>query len=333
MAKILTIGELLLRLTPVQLQRLNQTRELTMSYGGAEANVAVSLSQFGHHASLLSVIPANDLGEAALSHLKAFGVDTSSIFRGGERLGLYFYEQGFSSKQAKVIYDRKYSSILELPNEKIDWDQVYAGVDILHTTGITPALSEKLQQFTIKAIQEAKKRKVQISFDFNYRAKLWSIEKAKETFLSILPYVDICFVGYKDFKFLLGNDGPEHFTKDVLENWYRELAIKYEISYLVCTNRTIISSSKNEIVGYVYFENCLYESERISFEILDRIGGGDAFAAGVLHGIAAGYESKKMIEFAVSSSVLKHTVYGDHNQFSVDEVKTFVANRGGDVNR
>lgn len=247
MAKIITIGEILLRLTPENNERLNQGGNLHAYYGGAEANVAMSLSKFGHDVSYLTALPPNDLGDAAVSHLRSVGVDTKWVFRRGERIGSYYYEPGFSLKQAKVIYDRKYSSFLELPTETIDWDAIYDGINVVHTTGITPALSVEMKRFTLQAIKEAKKRNIQISFDFNYRSKLWSLEAAKETLLEILPYVDICFAGYKDFVYLLGNDGPAEFDEALLEKYYSKFAAQYDIAYFSCTNRTVHSSSANDI--------------------------------------------------------------------------------------
>lgn len=333
MSKIVTIGEILLRLTPINNQRLNQAGGFHAYYGGAEANVARSLSNFNHDVSCLTVLPPNDLGDAAEAHLKSGGIDTTWVFRGGERIGSYYYEEGFSLKQAKVIYDRKYSSFLELLNETIDWDSIYSGVDLLHTTGITPAVSVEMKEFTLLAIKEAKKRNVKVSFDFNYRSKLWSVKEARETFLEILPYVDVCFAGYKDFVYLLGNDGPDEFDEAVLERYYREFAEKYDIAYFSCTNRTVHSSSSNELEGYIFNKGALYKSNHFSFEIVDRIGGGDAFAAGVIHGILAELNPQEVIEFGIGSSVLKHLVYGDHNQFNAGEVEEFLASQGKDVNR
>ncbi|ASK60974.1 2-dehydro-3-deoxygluconokinase [Virgibacillus phasianinus] len=333
MSKIVTLGELLLRLTPVRNQRLNQGGDLHAYYGGAEANVAMSLSNFNHEVFYLSVLPPNDLGDAAESHLKSGGVDTRWVFRGGERIGTYFYEKGLSLKQAKVIYDRKHSSVLELPKKDLDWDAVYKDVAVLHTSGITPALSGEMKEFTLLAMKEAKKRNVLVSFDFNYRGKLWSVEEANDTFLAILPLVDYCFAGYKDFIYLLGCDGPADFDEDVLEKHYHKFAEEYGITYFSCTNRTVFSSTANELEGYIFNNGALYKSNRFSFEIVDRIGGGDAFAAGVLHGILSDFESQEIVEFGVGSSVLKHMVYGDHNQFNAGEVKDFLANHGGDVSR
>jgi 2-dehydro-3-deoxygluconokinase len=333
MAKIITIGELMLRLTPENHQRLSQPGNFIVNYGGAEANVAISLSQFGHFVSFLSVFPTNDIGDAAVSYMKASGVDTSWVFRLGERLGLYYYEEGYSIKQAKVIYDRKYSAIIELPKIKIDWDSVYSELDLLHVSGITPALSNDLAGFTLLAMKEAKKRHIQVSFDFNYRSKLWSIKDARETFLGFLPYIDICFAGYRDFLYLLGYKGNETFNKNGLIQFYRDLATKYNIKYLACTNRTIYSSSKNGLEGYFFFDNVLYESEKFSFEILNRIGAGDAFAAGILHSILSALPPQNVIEFGVGAGVLKHMVNSDQNCFSEQEVNEFLISHGGDINR
>src|SRR5699024_301232 len=214
MANIITMGEILLRLTPENQGHLQQSGNFNVYYGGAEANVAVSLSNFGHNVSFLSAVPSHDIGDAALKQLQKEGVGTKRVHRKGERLGIYFYEPGYSLKQAKVIYDRKFSSILDLPEEIIDWDAVFEQVDVLHTTGITPALSDEMQEFTLTAIKEAKKRSVQVSFDFNYRSKLWSVEKARSAFFEILPYVDICFAGFKDFAYLLDNEGSYVFSEE-----------------------------------------------------------------------------------------------------------------------
>ncbi|WP_028784644.1 sugar kinase [Thalassobacillus devorans] len=333
MANVLTIGELLIRLTPPDHQRLHQTNQLNLFYGGAEANVAMNLSHLGHNVRYFSALPPNDIGEGAVNHLKAGGVDTSYLLRKGERLGLYFLEEGFSLKQANVIYDRKYSSIFELPEQTIDWDDLLKDIDLLHTTGITPALGDGMKEFTITALKEAKKRGIQVSFDFNYRSKLWGVAEAKTAFLEILPYVDICFAGYKDFIYLLDYKGPETFDAEVLKDFYKRMKDQYEITCMACTNRTTYSTSKNDLAAYLFDGTTFYESPVISFEILDRIGGGDSFASGVLHGILTQLPAQEVIEFGLASGVLKHMVYGDHNQFSEQEVRSFMANIGNDVSR
>lgn len=332
MANVITIGELMARFTPVQKQRLRETHQFNVYYGGAEANVAMALARYGHDVSYMTTFPENDLGNAAAAHLAAGGVDTSLIYREGERLGTYYYEEGFSLKPAKVIYDRKHSSVHSLPEMEIDWKAVYADVALLHITGITPALSDQLKTFTMDAVKQAKHHGVTVSFDCNFRSKLWTAKEAKETFQEILPFVDICFAGYKDFTALFKEDGPEGFHEEKLEAFYQRYSEKYNISILASTERTVVSSTKNRLQGYLYQSNKLHKTDDVSFDILDRIGGGDAFAAGILHGILMNYDAEDTVQFGIGSSVLKHMVYGDHNQFSADEVDAFLAG-GMDVNR
>lgn len=333
MNKIITVGEILLRLTPTDNQRLNQASNFQVYYGGAEANVAISLSQFGHSVSYLTSLPLNDLGDAAMAHLNSKGVDTSLIYRNDERMGSYFYEEGFSLRQAKVIYDRNHSSFLELSQEIINWDTVFFDVQTLHLTGITPALSKEMKHFTLLVLEEAVKRNLQISFDFNYRSKLWSIEEARKTYLKILPFVDICFVGYQDFVYILGEDDKKPFSTTTLAKYYKELADRYDITHLACTNRKVHSTKHNDLEGYFFSKDTMYKSESFSFEVLDRIGGGDAFAAGVLHGILSSYPPNEIVNFGIGASVLKHTVKGDYNSCNEKEVKEFLSKSAGDVNR
>ncbi|HLS09129.1 sugar kinase [Lentibacillus sp.] len=333
MGKIITFGELMLRLTPIGKGRLNQAAEFKAYYGGAEANVAMSLSKFGHHVSFLSAFPPNDIGDAAVSHLVGGGVDTAWIFRQGERLGTYYYEEGYSLKQAKVIYDRDHSAVHHLPDIGLDWQSIYQDIDLLHITGITPALSTELKNLTLEAVKAAKESGVRVSFDFNFRGKLWSVEEAKKTFLEILPFVDICFAGYKDFVYLLGEEGPQSFNEQKLVVFYGNYADKYDISVFASTDRQAISATQNKLQGYVYQNGQLVSSKNYSFELLERIGGGDAFAAGILHGVLTEMEPAHTVEFGTAASILKHMVYGDHNQFTAEEVKQFLQSQGKDVNR
>lgn len=333
MAQVLTFGELLLRLTPPNKQRINQANAYHSFFGGAEANVAINLSRYGHDTSLLTALPPNDVGRAAISTLQGAGVDTSFIARLGDRLGIYFYEEGFSVKQPQVVYDRKNSSFLQLTETSIDWDAVFAGKDVFHLTGITPALSEAMRDFTFDIVKAAKQRNVTISFDFNYRSKLWSIEEAKKVYVDLLPYVDICFMGFKDLVAFLEVESTVGFDEALLEKHYRDIAKRYDIAYLACTNRTIVSQSKNTLTGYMYHDGHFVASDCQSFDVLERIGGGDAFASGMLHGILSDMTLADTVEFGIASGVLKHTVYGDYTQFSNDDVHAFIQSNGGDVKR
>lgn len=333
MGRILAIGELMMRLTPKNKIRLNQANDFNVNYGGAEANVAMSLSKFGHMVQFLSVLPSNDLGDAALSHLRSGGVDTTWVFRGGDRLGLYYYEEGYSIKQAKVIYDRSHSSVHHLKDVDINWTDVYKDIDILHITGITPALSNELKDLTLEAVKNAKMNKVKVSFDFNFRSKLWTVSQAKEAFLEILPYVDICFAGYKDFFYLLAEGSHEEFDEDRLTHYYDTYSKRYDIEMFACTDRQVVSASHNKIKGYLYRDKALSSSQRYSIDIVERIGGGDAFVAGILHGILINMDSDEIVKFGMASGAMKHMVYGDHNQFTKEEIELFLSNTNGEVNR
>lgn len=330
MGQVITLGELLLRLTPPSNKRIRQAQSFRRYFGGAEANVAINLSQYGHETYFLSALPSNDLGNSAMSILNEAGVDNSLIKRKDGRIGVYFYEEGFSLKPPQVIYDRANSSFLSLPSENFNWDTVFENKSIFHVTGITLALNKDMRDFTFRALKEAKSRNVSVSFDFNYRSQLWSITKAKKTYLRVLPYVDIGFLGYKDLLAFLDVDDtlPKDFDKSILKEQFRKVAITYGINYLACTNREIISHSKNKLTGYMYFNENFVESSTYTFEVLERIGGGDAFASGILHGVLNEFVTEKIVEFGTASSVLKHFVYGDYTQYSAEEVDRFINEKG-----
>jgi len=330
MGRVLTLGEFLLRFTPLYNHRIRQADTFTSHFGGAEANVAINLSQYGHQTSFLSALPSNDIGQAAVSTLREAGVDTSFVKKQEGRMGIYFYEEGFSLKSPQVIYDRENSSFLRLAEATVDWDAIFKDTDIFHLTGITLALHEDMKNFTFQALKEAKRRRVQISFDFNYRSQLWSISEAKEVFLKVLPYVDIGFFGYKDLSafFPGGETLPASFKQEVLEGELRKASEDYGIDYIACTNREVLSQSENTLTGYLYDDGSLVKSSTYSFEVLERIGGGDAFASGILHGILQGLKREEIVEFGTASSVLKHFVYGDYTQFSAEEVERFITEKG-----
>lgn len=333
MAQILTMGEIMMRLTPPSHQRLVQTNDFHAYFGGAEANVAMNMSQFGHDASFLTALPANAMGEAAKRRLRAAGVSTTTIVNEGRRLGLYYVEEGYSVKPAEVIYDRADSSVWELVDTVLDWEQLLAGVEVFHMSGITPALGPEMHSLTMTALKEATSRGVQVSFDCNFRAKLWSLEEAKASFEEILPYVDTCFIGHKDFVYLLGMEGDEAFSPEQLEQFYEQAAETYQISTMASTHRTAASASSNALTGYYYDGSRLHASATVSFDLLERVGGGDSFASGILHGMQQDWDPQAIVDFATGSSVLKHMVYGDSNQFDEAYVLQFVENQGNDVKR
>jgi len=337
MKKIITFGELLLRLSTRIGERTVQANELTMHYGGAEANVAISLSNFGHDVRFVSKIPNNPLGHAAERHLRMYGVDTSHLLRGGERLGTYYLETGVGERSAQVTYDRKYSSISELTIDEIDFDEIFQGAKLFHVSGITPALSPALQALTLRALQQAKDCGVMTSFDFNYRSKLWSQKEAADAITPLLPYVDICSCGELDAIHLLGiEEAAGSLDKEQkLQYYYDKIQEMYPgITYMSSTFRQVISASANTLQGNLYTNGVLYHSKVHHIEpIVDRVGGGDAFAAGILHGIIEGQTPEKTVSFATAASALKHTVHGDCNVFSVEEVEGFIDNGSGRIIR
>lgn len=333
MANVLTIGELLMRMTPLAFERLSESREMKVYYGGAEVNTAVALSGLGHNVALYTDLPDNELGDGAIRYLKGNGIDTSFIERNGDRLGIYYIEQGFSLKPANVIYDRKNSSVLELAEGEKAWDKVFKERDWLHISGITPALSESMTEFTLEAVKEARKHHVKVSLDFNYRSKLWRKEEAAKTLKSLLPYVDHCFAGWKDFALLFGWTAEGRSFSEQLTHYYNRLTEEYGNKTASSTNRVIHNNQTHEITGYFFNGEELTEGEAVTFDVADRIGGGDSFAAGVLHGMLTEMAPAATIRFATALSVLNHFVNGDNHLFTTKEVENFFNAQNKDVSR
>lgn len=331
MAKVLTLGEIMLRLSTVE-SRLAETSEMQAHYGGGEANVAISLANFGHQAYFASKVPDNALGLAVKRHLNRFGVHTDYLLFGGQRLGIYFLEQGVGIKAANVVYDRAYSSFSQMKENEWERLDLFAGIDLFHLSGITPALSPAWVELLIKLMQEAKSRKVKISFDINFRGKLWSQAQASVALKQILPYVDYLSAGKLDAQYLLGIENAKDLS---LEQCYQEMHKLYpNIQVIYSTNRTILSAKHNQLQGTIYAQNQYYESEVIDIpDIIDRVGGGDAYSAGILHGLLSGYSAQETVNFATAASALKHMVYGDCNQFTLEEVQAYLENRSSKINR
>lgn len=331
MAKVLTLGEIMLRLSTVE-SRLAETSEMQAHYGGGEANVAISLANFGHQAYFASKVPDNALGLAVKRHLNRFGVHTDYLLFGGQRLGIYFLEQGVGIKAANVVYDRAYSSFSQMKENEWERLDLFAGVDLFHLSGITPALSPAWVELLIKLMQEAKSRKVKISFDINFRGKLWSQAQASVALKQILPYVDYLSAGKLDAQYLLGIENAQDLS---LEQCYQEVQKLYpNIQVIYSTNRTILSAKHNQLQGTIYAQNQYYKSEVIDIpDIIDRVGGGDAYSAGILHGLLSGYSAQETVNFATAASALKHMVYGDCNQFTLEEVQAYLENGSSKINR
>ncbi|WP_328589518.1 sugar kinase [Priestia abyssalis] len=337
MKKIITLGEMLLRLSTDVGKRLSQADQLDMNYGGAEANVGVSLSSFGYDVYFVSKVPDNPLGLAAERHLKTNGVRTDFLLKGGGRLGTYYVESGAGIRSSQVTYDRKHSSFSQMTSEEIQFEDIFKDAALFHITGITPALSSGLVELTLLALQKAKENGVTTSFDFNYRSKLWSQQEAAVTMKRFLPYVDICSCGELDAIYLLGMErAPDSLDKETrLTYYYENIQQRYpNIQYFSSTFRDVFSASTNTLQGNLFTGGALYQSRIYQMDhIVDRVGGGDAFAAGMLYGILEDMPFEEAVTFATAASVMKHTVLGDCNTFLPEEIKTFASQAPGKIVR
>ncbi|AOV08617.1 sugar kinase [Sporosarcina ureilytica] len=337
MKKVVTFGEILLRLSTNVGERLLQADQLQLHYGGAEANVGISLSNFGYDVNMVSKLPANALGDAALRHLQSNGVKVDHVLRGGERIGTYYLESGIGERSAVVTYDRKHSSIADIKEDEIDFDSIFEGATLFHVTGITPALSPVLSELTLVALKKAKEHGLMTSFDMNYRAKLWSQKEAADAIKPLLDYVDICSCGELDAVHLLGIPEADDRLQEEekLAYYYEHIQALYpNIQFMASTNREVLSSTANRLRGNLYVDGALYRSKVHHIEpIVDRVGGGDAFAAGILHGILDGMSPNETITYATAASALKHTIHGDSNIFSKEEIHEFVENGSGKIKR
>ena len=337
MKKIVTLGEIMLRLSTHAGERLWQSDQLTMHYGGGEANVGISLSHFGHDVYFVSKVPDNALGRGVNRHLQSHGVHTNYLLTGGERLGTYYLESGVGERSTKVTYDRKYSSFSTLKMEDLNLEEIFHDATLFHVSGITLALSPTLHELTLLALKKAKEKGIKTSFDFNYRATLWSQKEASQAIKPLLPYLDICFCGELDAIHLLSIEEAEDSLSETerLEYYYDKIKEMYpNIQYMSSTFRHVISASVNTLQGNLYVDGNLYQSKVHHIDqIVDRVGGGDAFAAGVLHGIVNQSSLQQIISFATAASALKHTVHGDCNAFSEKEILEFIDNGIGKIVR
>ena len=331
--KAITFGELMLRLAPEGYYRFVQADRLGATYGGGEANVAVSLANFGTDVGFVSKLPENEIGQAAVNSLRRFGVDTSGIARGGNRIGIYYLEKGASQRPSKVIYDRAGSSFAMSGKDDYDWDKLLDGVTWFHFTGITPALGDNLADVLLDVLPTMKKRGITVSCDLNYRKKLWTRDKAREVMTKLMPYVDVCISNEEDAYDVFGiKAGGTDVTKGNLDkesykSVAKQLADKFGFSYVAITLRTSISANDNKWAGMLYDGKEYNLSKEYLIHIVDRVGGGDSFGGGLIYALMHGYDSKSAIEFAVAASCLKHSVEGDYNMVTVSEVNALA---GGD---
>ncbi len=333
MAKIVTFGEIMLRLAPEGYNRFFQNDRMQATFGGGEANAAVSLANYGQQSVYVTKLPLHAVGQAAVDSLRALGVDTSRIVRGGDRVGIYFLEKGASQRGSVCIYDRAYSAISQAVPEEFDWESIFAGADWFHFTGITPALGGNLPKICRQACVAAKAAGVKISCDLNYRGKLWTREQARAVMSDLCQYVDVCISNEEDAKDVFGIEAENtdiyggKLNHDGYRSVAKQLADRFGFKAVAITLRTSVSASDNDWAGMLYDGKDYCFSKNYHLHIVDRVGGGDSFAGGLIYALTAGKSAQEAIEFAVAASALKHSVEGDYNRVSVAEVEKLA---GGD---
>lgn len=336
MGKILTFGEIMLRLSPPANQRFIQASSFDATYGGTEANIAVCLSNFGHQVSYVTKLPENAIGNCAAATLKKSVVDCSGISYGGSRLGTYFLENGVSVRPSSVVYDRAGSAMAEAQPSDFEWESLLSDADWFHTSGITPVISRNAAQITLEALKTAKKKGITTSFDLNYRAKLWTrdIKEKQAVMRELMEYVDICFGNARDAALVLGYEetGQDLISGDyqlcVDEEHMQRVRKEYEFTYLISSLRESISASDNGYGAEAAGAFGLYRGKRYMVHIVDRVGSGDAFAAGFIHGITEGWTPQRALEFATASAAVKHTIPGDMNYAQAAEIEMLAAGGG-----
>ena len=333
MKRVVTFGEIMLRLAPNGYYRFFQNDQMQATFGGGEANVAVSLANFGMDSVYVTKLPKHAIGQSAVNSLRYFGVDTSKIVRGGERVGIYFLEKGASQRGSVCIYDRAYSAIQQADVDDFDWDSIFEGADWFHFTGITPALGGNLVDICKKACIAAKERGVKISCDLNYRGKLWTRDEARAAMTELCKYVDVCISNEEDAKDVFGIEAENtdiyggKLDHQGYKSVAKQLADKFGFEKVAITLRSSISANDNDWAAMLYDGEDYYFSKEYHLHIVDRVGGGDSFGAGLIYALLSGKDSKAAIEFAVAASALKHTIEGDFNRIGVAEIEKLA---GGD---
>jgi len=326
--KVVTFGEIMLRLSPPNYKRIFQAESFDVTYGGAEANVAAFLAQMGLDAYYVTKLPKNPLGDAAIGHLRKYGVKTDYIARGGERIGIYFLEIGASQRASKVVYDRAGSSISQAKREDFDWERILDGARWFHFSGITPPLGKELPAIVKDALEVAKKRGVKVSCDLNYRAKLWSKEEAQRVMIPFMEYVNVLIANEEDIEKVLGIpvEGLDLKTGKIVREAYvkvaEEISKKYNFDTIGVTLRESLSATVNYWSVMIFEGGKPYFSNRYEIHyIVDRVGAGDCFAGGLIYATLKGYDPQRKAEFAGAASCLKHTIPGDFSSLSEDEVE------------
>ena len=330
--KVVAFGEIMLRLTPPDYTTISQAKSFIANYGGGEANVLVSLSHLGHRCEFLTSLPDNQLGASAEQHLKSHGIITDHVVKGHANLGMYFVETGFGGRPSKVIYNRAHSSITRIDIDDIDYDDVFKDATWFHLSGISLALGEKVRKVAFKCLEYCEKYGVKVSFDFNYRSRLWTIEEARPHFKKVIPYVDVLFASYFDLNTILEIPCSKEEESIVEKRIDTSMTLmnKTHIKYIFGTDRTVHTATDNSLSSYCVINDGKYKTNGpIRFNIYDRIGAGDAFASGVIHILLKDYENAEYaLEFGLATSILKHTLYGDVSTLSCQEVEDFIKTKG-----
>ena len=333
MAKVVTMGEIMLRLSTPGNQKYIQATQFDINYGGGEANVAVSLANYGHDAEFVTKVPENPIGACAVAALRKYGVETKHIAKGGDRLGIYFLETGASMRPSNVTYDRANSSIATASISDFDFDEIFEGADWFHFTGITPALNDTVAAICLEACKKAKELGITVSCDLNYRNKLWTKAKAGEVMGELCKYVDVCIANEEDASDVFGIKASNtDVTKGAVnhegyKDVAKQLADRFGFQKVAITLRESISANDNNWSAMLYDGKDYYFSKKYAMHIVDRVGGGDSFGGGLIYACLSDMDAQSIIEFAVAASCLKHSIEGDMNMVSVDEVKKLA---GGD---
>ncbi|MGI6634655.1 MAG: PfkB family carbohydrate kinase [Christensenellales bacterium] len=326
MARIVTFGEIMMRLNPEGYLKFVQASKFEATYAGSEANVAVSLANYGNDTAYCTKVPAHEIGQCAVNALRHFGVDVKHMVRGGDRLGLYFVEKGASQRGSKVIYDRAYSAIALAKREDFDWDAILDGANWFHWTGITPALGGELPEIMLDALQICKAKGVTVSCDLNYRRKLWSRQKASEIMSKLVPYVDVLIANEEDAKDVFGIEAEDtditsgKLNKQGYVSVAKQLTERFGCKAVAITLRGSISASENNWSGMLYQDGKACFSQNYLIKLVDRVGGGDSFGGALIHSMLSGMMQQDCIEFAVAASCLKQTIEHDFNLVSEKDV-------------
>ena len=309
--KVVTLGEIMLRLSTPDFKRFVQADTFDITYGGGEANVAAALCNYGLNGTFVTKVPNNPIGQSAINHLRRYGVDTQFIVRGGERLGIYFLETGASMRASQVVYDRSHAAISEVEISEFDFDKIFEGADWFHTTGITPALSDKAAALTEAALKAAKAKGITTSIDLNYRKKLWSKEKARDVMTKLCQHVDVCIGNEEDADTTLGFKAKDtdvtkgELNLDGFKDVFKQMKDKFGFKYIASSLRESHSASDNGWSALVYDGNEFYHTKKYEVRIVDRVGSGDSFASGFIYGLVTGMPMPEAAEFGVAASAIK----------------------------